>query len=1060
MRPIVALTGAFLSLLLCTAGGSAAHAALTVNALRCEYHTDPLNIVTPRPRLFWQVASSRRGQKQTAYRILVASSPEVLARNEGDQWDSGKVTSPETIQIPYGGKALGSGTQVFWKVCSWDETGAQSTWSRPATWTMGLLRPGDWNAKWIGKAAIPDAAGLGLDGARWIWHKADGANPPGGTRWFRTVINLPADARLDSGQILISVDNSYTVTVNGGKPRVGPQHEDAWRSFQIHDIKTDLKPGPNTILVEAKNEKEGPAGLIAKVIVRTATGPTQQVTGEAWESAENKNGPFTPVTVVATYGAQPWGRLNYDFPSDRVPPYFRKTLTVSRPVKRALLYATALGVYELSLNGKRVGTDHLSPGWTDFNKRVHYLTYDVTSQLRQGKNALGAILGDGWYASYLAFTGRHHYYGGEPKLRLQLAIEYADGQRENVGTDETWKVGTGAITYGDLLMGSTIDSRKEVPGWNTPDFNDSGWKAAVVQQTPEIAIEPQINEPIRETGQVKAIARTEPKKGVYVYNFGQNLVGWVRLKVRGKSGATVRLRHAEFLNPDGTIYTTNLRSARATDTFILKGGAQTLEPTFTFHGFQYVEVTGVDEPPAVGDIVGVVMSSDLAPTIKFESDNQLLNRLVQNIDWGWRGNSLDVPTDCPQRDERAGWTGDAQVFAKTAMFHRFAAPFFSKWMYDVTDGQLPNGGYPDVAPSILGGGNAAWEDAGVVCTYRLYEMYGDTEVIRAHWPSLTKFMDHLAAVSPGGIRPPGSFGDWLLLSGPQRSDIHGTAYYFYSASLMAKMAEAIGQKDEAAKYRGIADQVREAFQKRFVGDDGKITDGGKESQTFYALALAWDLLTEAQRPAATQHLVRLITERGNHLATGFIGTPVLLGALDKAGMSDKANALVLSETYPSWLYQVKIGATTMWERWDGWTPEKGFQDAGMNSFNHYWLGCVGEWLYTGLAGIDTNGPGWSQVTIRPQTKDGPRRVRCTYDSLRGPVTCGWERAADGSLTVAVEIPANVTGTITLPAKDVASVTEGGKPLAGVSGISGVRQEGGNVVCTVGSGKYTFRVARP
>ncbi len=525
----------------------------------------------------------------------------------------------------------------------------------------------------------------------------------------------------------------------------------------------------------------------------------------------------------------------------------------------------------------------------------------------------------------------------------------------------------------------------------------------------------------------------------------------------GKPGQTITVRHAERLNPDGTVYLTNLRAAKATDTYVLKGGTQTLEPMFTFHGFQYVEVTGADAPPDPKTVEAVVFHSDLAKTLTFASDNPLLNKLVDNIDWGFRGNALDVPTDCPQRNERAGWTGDAQVFAKTAMFHRNSAPFFTKWLKDVEDGQRPDGAYPDVAPSVVGAGNAAWEDAGVICTYRMWEMYGDTQIIKDQWPSMTLFMNHLQKQAPDGIRSAGAYGDWLLLEGPRLSPVLGTAYYFYSAKLMAQMAAATGKTEDAAQYQALAEKIRTVFNSRFVTAEGLVQDTGKDSQTFYALALGWGLIDTAKRPQAARRLDTLIQQRSGHLATGFIGTPLLLPALASAGRTETANSLLLNETFPSWLYQVKIGATTMWERWDGWTPEKGFQDPGMNSFNHYWLGCVGEWMYSGVAGIDTDGPGWSKISIRPQIDGRLQKASVSYDSIRGRVESGWQKTAGGGLTLSVTVPANTTATVYVPARAGASLTESGKPLSEAQGVTFVRQEGNASVFSVGSGKYTFKV---
>ena len=840
------------------------------------------------------------------------------------------------------------------------------------------------------------------------------------------------------------------------------------------DVTRFLRAGSNTLTIRAKNQKPGAAGVIARLVVLTSEGRFAYVTDGDWKSSAEANGSYSPVRVVGVYGVSPWGRIPAQ--GNRTltpPPYFRKTFVPAKTVRRALLYATALGVYKLSLNGHPVGDDVLSPGYTDYRRRVHYLAYDVTKLVLPGKNAVGAILGDGWYASFLAFTGRRHFYGGDPKLCLQLDLLYSDGTHGIVRTDGTWKTRVGALQSADMLMGTRTDTRREMPGWDAPGFDDRDWARAAVLPAPPIVVEAQPNEPIRVTAQVVAKKRTQPRKGVYVYDLGQNMVGWARLTVRGKVGQTVIARHGERLNPDGTLYTTNLRSAQATDMYILRGGTQVLEPAFTFHGFQYVEITGTAPPLEPGAVVGQVAHSDLKSTLAFDSDNPLLNKLVRNIDWGFRGNALDVPTDCPQRDERAGWMGDAQVFAKTSLFHRDAGAFYTKWLQDVRDGQAEDGAYPDVAPSILGHGNAAWEDAGVVCVYRMWEMYGDTHLVRQSWPSLLRFMQHLVAVAPEGIRQPGAFGDWLLLAGPDKSPIHGTAYYFRCAQLMEILAHAIGEQTQAAEYHALADKIRRVFNKKYVASDGKITDAAQESQTFYALALDWHIIADEKRPAAVRHLTRLIQEQGGQLTTGFIGTPQLLPALAGQGRAELATKLLLRDTFPSWLYQVKIGATTLWERWDGWTPEKGFQDAGMNSFNHYWLGCVGEWIYTGVGGMDTDGAGWRKISIKPQISGGLKRAAVRYDSIRGRVESRWQKLKNGGLQLDVTIPANTTATVYVPAQRTSFIREtDGTPNAAVKnpqqniprtdyrmprGVTLIHRNHTEAVYTLPSGTYHFTV---
>jgi alpha-L-rhamnosidase len=793
--------------------------------------------------------------------------------------------------------------------------------------------------------------------------------------------------------------------------------------------------------------------------IETTAGKTVLSTGQdGWQSAENENGTYQPVRVIGAYGVQPWGKITGSSRDEMLPvPHFRKMFTTTKPIQRATVYATALGLYEVSLNGAPISDDALAPGWTDYAKRVPYLAYDVTGKVKTGQNVIGALLGDGWYTSYLGLIGRRRFYGDAPLLRVQLNIEYMDGSTEIIGTDGTWQTALGHLRHADLLMGCAIDFRKALPGWNTSAYDPAKyadkWKKAQVATAPNIAIEAHSNGAVRPQQLLRAVKRTSPKPGVYIYDFGQNFVGWARLAVRGGSTETVTVRHGEFLNPDGTLYTTNLRAAKQVDTYTLASNQPTVcEPKFTFHGFQYIEVTGLTNPPEAKDVIGVVLHSDLPLAGAFTSSNPLLDRLARNSDWGQRGNYVEVPTDCPQRDERLGWMGDAQVFAKAAAYNRDIAPFFIKWLQDVEDAQLPNGSMSDFSPRLSGGGgNTGWEDAGVVCVYRMYEMYGDTQVISRYWDALTKFMAHVEKTSPNGLRGAGAYGDWLLLEGPQHSPIHGTAYVYYDALLMAKMATAIGKTEEAKRYKALGEQAKATFQKTFLTADGKIEDKGKTSQTFYALALAWDLVPADKRAQTAAHFVELITKNGNHLTTGFLGTPVALQALQAVGRADVAAQILLSETFPGWLYQVKLGATTMWERWDGWTPEKGFQDPGMNSFNHYWLGCVNEYLYGAVCGIDSKDPGFRTVMIRPETVGNLLHARGEYDSIRGKIVSAWKKGANGTLSLTVEIPANVTATVFVPAGDSATITLDGKPAVPT------RKEPGRAVFEIGSGKYMFTV---
>ena len=742
--------------------------------------------------------------------------------------------------------------------------------------------------------------------------------------------------------------------------------------------------------------------------------------------------------------------------------YFRKSFRLEKPVHRAVAFASALGAYELHLNGKQVDTDALSPGWTDFYKRVHYFGYDVTAQLRRGQNALGAILGDGWYAGYIAFTGKRHLYGGDPRLIVQLQIEYQDGTREIIGTDESWKAMVGPIREDDLQMGCVYDARLELKDWDKVSYDDREWHPAAVDSKVQANLVAHPGEPIRRVLELPTRKVTAPKPGVYVFDLGQNMVGWARLMAHGKAGQQIVVRHAEMLNPDGTIYTANLRTAKATDTYYLTGGSErAYEPYFTFHGFRYVEVTGLDYKPSPHDITGIVIHSDLDRTGWFECSEPLVNKLFLNALWGQEGNFLDVPTDCPQRNERAGWTGDAQVFMKTACFNLYSPAFYTKWLVDLCDdSQRDDGSFCDVAPSVLGvkGGNTGWADAAPLCNWRMYEMYGDTRVLQQHYPALVRYMDFLAQTSKDFVRDVGAYGDWLRLAGPQKSKAIGTAYYFYTARTMADIAQALGKQDDSEKYHALAENIRGAFVKNYIKADGQILDDNNESgQTFYALAFGLGLVPEQMQSKVAEQFANSLHAQNDHIATGFLGTPFVLFALQKAGHPELAYKLVLNKTYPSWLQQVLWGSTTMWERWDGWRPDKGFQNPAMNSFNHYWLGCVSEWLFTQVAGIDTDGPGFKRIIIHPDIVEpnlGFNWVKASYDSVRGPIASRWKLTGD-RFELKVSIPANASAIVFIPAKQLSDITEGGHPAEAVKDLKYERMDGNCAVFEIGSGDYAF-----
>lgn len=1053
-----------------------------ITDLRCEYRVNPMAVDTARPRLSWrwEAPERMRGVRQTAWQVLVASREDLLSRDVGDLWDSGKVLGDATLHIEYRGRPLRSAQTVFWKVRAWDQEDRATPWSEPARWTVGLLEPSDWQARWIGFDAIsePDPLALQLNSlldlrdARWIWLSGTTAgNQSPGDAFFRHTFQTLPGRRIQQAVFQLTADDAFWLHVNDRLVGQGSN----WRTLYRIDVTGALQPGVNQVTIRVHNAgtQPTPAGLVGRLAIVYEGGEWQVIAvdghwlGSGMGTGDEPTAAGAPsewqaAAEIAAFGDPPWGRPEFARHPLHPAVHLRKTFTVRKPVRRAVLFASALGVYELRLNGRPVDRDVLSPGWTDYRKRVHYLGYDVTDRLRRGENVLGAILGDGWYASYLAFTGRRFYYGERPRLIAQLHIEYRDGSTDVVGSDDSWRAAQGPIREADLLMGCVYDARLELPGWDRPGYHDARWQPVLVDGQVQVPLQAHPGTPIRRMETLPAVRVTEPKPGVYVFDLGQNMVGWVRLEARGRPGQKVTVRHAEMLNPDGTLYTENLRSARATDTYYLAGARKrSYEPYFTFHGFRYVEVTGLDYRPALGDVTGVVVYSDLARASAFECSEPLLNRLMLNTLWSQKGNFLDVPTDCPQRDERAGWTGDAQVFMKTACFNMDAAAFFTKWLVDLCeDSQRDDGAFGDVAPHIdvVGFGNTGWADAGPICNWQMWRLYGDRRVLERHYPALQRYMDFLQRTSTNHVRGTGAYGDWLRLAGPQHTEVIGTAYYFYTATVMAEIADALGRSEDARRYRRLAGEIRETFVTRFIREDGRILDGrGETGQTFYALAFGLGLVPDAIRDKVAVAFVKTVEERDWHLATGFLGTPMVLFALEKAGHPELAWRMVLNKTYPSWLQQVIWGATTMWERWDGWHPERGFQDPGMNSFNHYWLGCVGEWLYSRAAGIDTDAPGFKSLRIRPlipAAGQGVDWVRAHYDSPRGRIETRWRRSGE-RLELEVVVPPNTTATVHVPTSDPGSVEESGRPLHEAVGVTVQGLDTGAVVVQTGSGRYRF-----
>ncbi len=894
-----------------------------ISNLTCEYQINPLGIDELRPRLSWQIESDRRGVHQTAYQIQAALSEVALASGQPLLWDSGKVESAQSIQVPYDGPALRSGQRVYWKVRVWDEVGDEAE-SSPAWWEMGLLDGSEWQANWIAPGWAEDIS----------------------------------------------------------------------------------RPQPCPLL--------------------------------------------------------------------------RRTFDVDGDLVSARLYATSLGLYELRLNGQQVGDAVLTPGWTSYQHRLQYQTYDVTELLQAGNNALGAILGDGWYRGYLGFTGGRNLYGDQLALLLQLKLVYEDGRSQIITSDEQWRATPGPIQMSDIYKGEIYDARLEKPGWDLADYDDSEWHGVYHLDHPKENVVAQVGPLVKRHEELRPLQILHSPKGETILDFGQNMVGWVKMRVRGPAGTTITLRHAEVLDQQGNLYTDNLRIADQIVRCTLKGMPdedEQFEPHFTFQGFRYVSVEGYPGAVIPDNFTGVVLHSATPTTGSFECSNPLINQLQHNIVWGQKGNFVDVPTDCPQRDERLGWTGDAQVFIRTACFNMNVATFFTKWLRDLSADQLPDGSVPFVVPDVIaktgpgelsaadGAGAAAWGDAALICPWTLYLCYGDTRLLEDQYESMVGWVAFMRSrVGEDYIwRNDFQFGDWLDYRGQDdrlptpvtNNELIATAFFAYSSRLLADIAQVLGKTQDAECYAELAQTVTHAFNEEFVTPAGRV---GPNTQTAYVLALQFDLLPDSLRPLAASRLAEEIRQGGHHLTTGFVGTPYLCHVLSRFGYTDVAYKLLNQEEYPSWLYPVRQGATTIWERWDGIKPDGSFQDAGMNSFNHYAYGAIGDWLYQVVAGIevDANAPGYKRINIQPKPGGGLTSAKASLDSMYGRITSEWTLDND-TFQLSVTVPPNTEAVVHLPAQNSEKITEQGQPLSQAAGISEVHQADETVVLHVGSGQYIFTV---
>ena len=1108
-------------LLACPTVSFAASAAVTgaPGKLRTDDLATPLGLDDKAPHFAWQLHDERRGAKQSAYEVLVATKRELLAPGKADAWDSGSVKSEQSVGVVYQGKALEPSTRYYWRVLVSDVEGkvypAAESW-----WETGLLEQQNWRGKWIGYERWEESA-VRKAGAVWVT-TPDGAElKTTKTDQQHIAYRLPFDVKAPVKQAYLFVTGFDVASawVNGQKVTQGEPlpgwKQFPWKKYKQLDVTKLVRQGENVLAVEITHYVVNPNGMAredtppmsATLIVQHADGsvvhfesgangdwkasihPAQGWMHAADGDAANSDGSWKPVIAfVPSPGMD--GPPGNPWPTQTVKA-LRGDFEVHKPIASARLYATALGAYQVFVNGKRAGDDVLSPGWTDFRLRLKYQTYDVTGDVKQGHNALAALVAPGWYASPLMWFQQPNIFGTTaPSLMAQLRVEYRDGSVDWVVSDGHWKADQSPILKSEIYDGESQDARLMQAGWNTADFAEQSWKPVDVRSPDmsNIKVDGQDFQPIRVEKLLTPKAVTEPKPGVYIFDMGQNFSGVERLRLHGDAGEDVQVRTGEILNSDGTLYTDNLRTAKSTDHFILAGkGVEELQPQFTFHGFRYLELTGVKSKPALDAVRGVVFHTDAAFTAQLKTGSPLINQLWQNILWGQRSNFVGVPTDCPQRDERLGWTADAQVFWRTATFNMDLAAFSRKYTADVRGTQIGSGEGTEAAGALFGifapgivstsaQSGAGWSDAGVIIPWTAWIQNGDKSVLEQNWDAMTKYLAAIERSNPDHlwIKNAGiGFGDWLSPEGPTQYPLVATASWAYDVTLMRQMAHALGKSDDEAKYAQLFNEIKAAYTAKFVHDDGFVQGAdlkesqfgvinnpdakakGGDTQTGYVLTLYMNLAPENLRAAIAQKLVDKIEANHGLLGTGFLGTPYLLAVLTESGHRDLAYHLLLNTQYPSWGYLVDHGATTMWERWNG---DQMKSDPSMNSYNHYAYGAVADWIYRYGAGVDTTAmdAGFHTIYLHPAFDTQIGSIDLSYPSPYGEIHSAWT-VANGTAQWSLTVPANATGWLPLAGEEAAHYTLDGSPI-GQSKLVLASEKDGKAGFVLPAGRYSFVVS--
>lgn len=1081
--------------------------AQEITRLTTEYMDRPMGIDVKQPVFGWQMQSDRYGAAQTAYRIVMASSEEDL-ENGTYTYDSGTVNSPASVCIKYNGPELAPCTRYYWQVLVTDERG--KVHESPASWFETGLMGGLWgNAMWIASNKM-QLSPYRFDYA--IEYDVETAKPGPAKFIFGApqedcYVFVMLDTR-DSAKVMLgnALYNKETVQHTLNVSNIIPPAD----ATKKHHIRLEVRGGGNyDVKVSLDGRVISQGNQTSINCMRDSIGrPQARLFSIGYRQPQGFDAVFSNIKLLnykwdnlvlnsdpKTYNAKGDNKAVLWMPgSDVNAPIMRKNVNLGKEVKRARLYATARGAYWFYINGQRVGDGYLNPGWTDFRHRIMYNTYDVTQMLRQGNNALGIELGHGWFCDDFGWAGAMwgDQYGYKPSALAMIKVEYTDGTNETFVTDNTWKVYNGGPLYvNNLYHGVIYDARREVDGWKEPGFNDAAWEKVAILPPPPASTEIQGYVGLEIKNNITLTAKKMTRIGNrFIYDMGQNFAGVPRLKnMKGRKGQTITIHFAEMLYPEtvpenprapltrehyernkGQMYMDNYRSAISTDYYTFRGApeGETFEPPFTQHGYRYVSIDGLDEPLPLEDVEGIVLESVGEQISRYETSNADINQLFNNIVWGQRGNFLAVPTDCPQRDERLGWTGDANVFCRTSTYNMMTGPFFNRWFYTLRDQKSDNGDVGGYYPSLGGTKEGAprsgfergcgWSDVTITVPWEMYQQYGDLGFVERHYGAMKDYMKFLESQAKDYIYPDAFYwGDWLAPM-PTNISMLSTAYFGYDARLMREMAKALGKTDDAVYYDKLYRNISRAFCNYFFDSEGYTIEGNHEgtprmdTQTSYLLPLAFLELPEDLQQKAVKHLLEAIERSNYHLQTGFLGTPLLCNVLSNFGHNDIAYKLYTQTEYPSWLFPVKQGATTMWERWNSYTIKEGFGEVSMNSFNHYAYGAIEEWIMSHNLGIqrDENRPGYKHILMQPKIDDTFSFVKGGFRSVYGDISSAWEIKPSGT-EIEFTIPANTTATFTLPVSSMDNL----KLKKGKKGVSSKSFDDGKAVYELKSGTYKF-----